>query len=69
MRHVALLEVKNNPFTIVKGKGDKNIHIIMKTSTLLYIAAWESPHEGVLHTIAEIIYLKIRKKLTIKVHC
>ena len=28
MQHVALLEVKNNPFTIVKGKGDKNIHSI-----------------------------------------
>ena len=44
MRRVALLEEKNNPFTIAKGKGDKNIHIIMKSSTLLYIAAWESPH-------------------------
>ena len=38
MRHVAFPEGKNNPFTIVKGKGDKNSHIIMKSSTLLYMS-------------------------------
>lgn len=69
MRRVALLEGKNNPFTIVKGKGDKNIHSIDEDFHIIIYVTWESPHEGVLHTIAEIIYLKIRKKLTIKVHC
>lgn len=69
MQHVALLEGKNNPFTIVKGKGDKNIHSTDEDFHIIIYSRLGITTEGVLHTIAEIIYLKIRKKLTIKVHC
>ncbi len=69
MQHVALLEGKNNPFTIVKDKGDKNIHSIYEVFHIIIYSRLGITTEGVLHTIAKIIYLKIRKKLTIKVHC